>query len=161
MHYIKILTLTTFSFHIALLNFSKTIFKQPLYFQKYSLFFSKKAQIKRKMLGFLKLFLSWGTILASSDLITTDKLLFASTGQAEALSPFNVQSSGWSFSPTQLNLTSNYLEALQSHHSKGSNTCRFIPIIKSGYKEPLQWCSPCDEQKGVHYSRLVSLYMCG
>lgn len=87
-------------------------------------------------------------------------LLFASTGQGEALSPFNVQSAGQSFSPTQLNLTSNYLGTLYSHHSKGSNTCRFILIIKSGYEEPLKWCSPCDEQKGVCYSRSVSLYMC-
>ena len=112
------------------------------------------------MLGFWKIFLSVEKILASSNLITTDEFVLH-IHRAKALYPFNAQPSGWSFSPTQLNLASNYWGVLYSHHSKCSKKCRFIPITKSGYEKPLKWEFPTGWGKRCRYSIPDSLFTCG
>ena len=46
------------------------------------------------------------------------------------------------------------------HHSRYSEKSRFIPIIKSDYKESLSWSLSGDREQCVHGSRSASLCMC-
>ena len=92
------LLIFSFQDHFQLFSNSHWIFK--IIFCLCFHFSSEKTKIKGEMLGFWKIFLSVGTILASFDLITADNLLFITRGQKFCI-VLMPQSSCWSFSPTQ------------------------------------------------------------